>query len=328
MDFVISKPFKFKNIRSICYFNSLLQCLLTFPQLLSLIKHEVHTDLGQEFKLLLLQIIHINKCQKGSDCQIDIMIQDSSSRIQKYLVKSFNKHRKLSIRSNRLNYYSRQEDSQEAFIHLIDALLLDPGFKDLHNFFEIVEKTEVICQDCNYCPIENIQTNYHLCIYDFNNWKNVTEKLEDYKCDKCSGKNCISERTIIQAGSILPIYIVPSYIKSVVGGSTRNSTCLYPQYIQLLDNTYKLVAQIQHMGNRNGGHYIACCIRGNNCYAIDDTRIKRLPSTEQEPFVPNRDNSCFIFYQQITNNQIIKNNNMYSNLNPKLPKYVNDRYMV
>lgn len=279
----ISKPFGLKNNGSACYFNSLLQCLLTYPRWLDLANQEPNTKLGKEFKLILMQIKHIIKCKKIIGCAIESMIQESVARLQIILVNNLRTNYNSSI-----SIYS-QEDSQEAFVYLINELIKDQAFKSIKDWFEIKTQTDIICKDCLYSPNPRTEININCFVNNFNDWYDTSEDLTDYKCDRCSSKNCKTRNHIINTGSIMCIYLKDRYEK--------NDTFLtYPQIINICGKTYQLVSQLHHNGDLKSGHYYTCCYRGDNCYIIDDTSFKLLPHYESTMKIPLCNNVCFLFY--------------------------------
>ena len=267
-----NRPFGIENNSSNCYFNSLLQCLYTFPELMTFTRSNTMKGLSREFQLSLIQIKHYNTCDEEK-CNVEFILKDCSNNILNYL------------RQNNTLFGRGQEDCQEAFIYLMNDLINDPNFENLKNLFTIRSSSTISCTNCNHHIIHE-DTQYNLFMTNFHNLSDGSvEILEDYKCDKCSEKTCTKIDRIEKTSKILPVYLKNIY-SNIVSSS-------YPRFITINEKYYELVSQIIHFGNLKCGHYVSQCKRGNKAYNFNDRVYKEIDQLSIDK------HSCFLFYRQI-----------------------------
>ena len=151
-------PLGFHNTGSICYFNSLIQCLLSSKNFLKFILYDKQDPLFTEF---LINIVN------------DLWDMTFTTKIlQKY------------------NIVEGNQSSSEYFIFMIDLMKLE-------NIFECQHKIISTCQNCGYKK-ENKDISYNTLINDdITEFFRYDEKIDNVNCDNCKVKSTIQRNKII-----------------------------------------------------------------------------------------------------------------------------------
>nr|QQV29338.1 putative ubiquitinyl hydrolase [Kaumoebavirus] len=263
MTSICPQPKGFLNVGSICYWNSLIQCLLsskhfikaasTVPAIKNLLAQHKQTDLV--------------------NAQIDLL---------------------RGVMKVRPNFGHGQEDIHEGLAFLLETLP-----KEVQNLFLLRIEDHVVCRNCrkavskvndiNFC-YEFYKTDGITTPEDFGSalLKNI-EKLDGYTCEKCKMRKCSIIHCMVRAPEILVI-IFNKY-------ATKRAQ-YFPETIELPVKpnplTYKLVGQAEHSGGQGGGHYWARCLRDDKVYNCNDGSV----SNSQFSNTPE---TYAIFYELIKN---------------------------
>jgi len=263
-----TNPFGLANTGSICYFNSLLQSLLSCPALSSNILETAETKTAQAYK----QFVQIAlSAGKNSD------VAGYSIIVLKTLLGD------ISLR-RRYKFGNGQECASEAFIYFSEAI--GEKFQDI---FTYAYACDVFCPRCDKVVSTSRDSSTQLDLFfltdDFikeastpasksgtptdGGDKFITQimyhkqKLDDYICPGCHGKD---EKTRIYKLVRLPDVLV--CIFDIYG--FKHPRPVIPKHfptdfsVPAKDGgklSYKLVAQIEHFGSMFGGHYVARGLR-------------------------------------------------------------------
>jgi ubiquitin C-terminal hydrolase len=277
-NFLIS-PFGMYNSSTMCYFNSMIQSILSCPSVVEYIL-KVKDLNGSN---LILQILGRMITDKNK------MNNNLSANIE-YNLSLFNEFlRQLKQKSPSLNFGFNQEDSGEMFIILLD--LLNDNY--INNIFQHTYKCNIFCLDCRKSKDIIEDTGFYFTV-DFNELKNnsLSSKFDpqnlnelnkfirnnfsifsQMKCESCSSFNIIKTNRLV---------IAPTVIMIVFNKYKEKINYSYPSdmsFINKLESSridkhqYRIVSSIHHNGNMNFGHYYSKCLRKPGVYNLNDTSI-------------------------------------------------------
>lgn len=254
----------FINHNSICYLNSILQCLLSCSKFVKLI-----VKLREEYK---------NNNNKLAETFLKLILKNA---------KKDNEVTYLSVEINKIMGMYGQQCAAEMLLKIIEDLKLEQLFE------QKIEKT-FYCMNCNNIVSTKKDVSY---IYNFSTEDvsdNFTKKINmnlnyinDYKCSKCCKKSKLIILNSLENTSDLFIISFNKYI--------QKDLIDFPEQIILTDNKkkYELVGIINHSGNLHGGHYWSQIKRNNTFYNIDDTSVNHIDKFEKLK------NNFILFYEKI-----------------------------
>lgn len=165
----------------------------------------------------------------------------------------------LVILSKKMNICN-QNDSQEAFIHILDLI------PNLEKHYQTKIKNSFKCLECN-----NIRKTYDtfttFYMYESSIEESVKQMIKndrfELECEYCKkNTDTIKNCHIKKLGDILVFYNV------------LKQTINYTEFISYGDIKYKLTGIIKHYGSQTSGHYIY--IDYLNKYIYDDTTVSKL----------------------------------------------------
>ena len=166
-------------------------------------------------------------------------------------------------------YGRGQEDSGECLHLFLDAI----DDEELYQYFMHRYLVKTWCLDCVAVLSEKKDESCVINVYKLSGFmassdsetldklnlhiKQNMSVLEDYKCNKCEGKRCCRIYQLVKSPTVLTIMFNKFIKKSVIPFS---QTLEFPSATGGELN-YKLVSQIEHIGNARGGHYISISLR-------------------------------------------------------------------
>lgn len=254
----------FINHNSICYLNSILQCLLSCPKFVKLIVKlrdkykENNNKLAEAFLKLILK-----NAKKDSETPY------------------------MSIEINKIMKMNGQQCAAEMLLKIIEDLKLESLFE------QKIEKT-FYCMNCNNIVSVKKDISY---IYNFSETdisNNFVKKInmncthiDDYKCDKCRKKSKLIILNSLE--NVEDIFII-SFNKYI-----KKDLIDFPETISLTNKKikYQLVGIIDHVGNLSGGHYWAQIKRNDKYYHADDSTIRPINNFEKLK------NNFILFYERV-----------------------------
>ena len=261
----MSKPSGFNNTGVICWFNSLLQSLISCHKFVEYFKGQ---KIKEENSCIHNELINlIIKIEENED------IKNMSSILLNALVKDLqNKNKKIDLGFG-------QQASDEGFIFLLDII----NKKKLEKIFEHVYEEVIICKETDkvvsrkrsYNNIFNVFDEENLIKNGLNEYilQNEESDLKDY------GKENTYRRLYILR-RISPIIIIALNRFNTDGKNfkPRNAKIKLPDYLEFphINGTimkYKKISEIDHTGSLSGGHYVSRCLRNDNVYLFNDINV-------------------------------------------------------
>lgn len=328
--------FGLKNDNSVCYLNSLLQCLFSATELNKYILNENVENkkhVSVYFSLISTIINHSS-------------FKDDPERLMKVDPKGF---KRIFVQSSTLFTLGMQEDADEFLVTALDALHEDLKIKlnpekDLNNInpekdqnlyqyiqsyknnysfvsrlFHTQVRTEYKC-NCAHTNTryENLFQIYlnpigdNCTLYDCLEKFRTPEILEDYKCDSCGDKNTTAK---ISTPSVLPLYVTLVLKRFGNQHSTSVESPLTDLDLSPFMNKediesfkrldakkykafkYELYGAVFHVGSTRGGHYYAICRRKSKWYLFNDEQVKLIENISENHF----NKAYMLFYKRLPN---------------------------
>lgn len=272
------------NDASVCYLNSLLQCLMA----------------NEKF----------NKKIKNGTKEIDSYINLLNKLVEHH--KEINRPFKVNPTGFKKNIFTlsnlnhgQQEDADETLVHFLDHI------GDNNKYFKNTIRTYTKCMKCGYfnnkdeemyqlyldVPIYSRDINLHNCLNDYIK----PDDLQDYKCDKCDEKNTTKKALLpINFGDNI-VFVIKQYQRSyrrtplVVQKTIEMGQYLFNKdnKLQKVVKEYELTGGIIHLGSMNSGHYRAVCKKNGDWYLFDDEHIEKLENLGELK------NAYMLFYESL-----------------------------
>ncbi len=287
--------FGFKNFGNICYFNSLLQCIVNCKFIMDYLINEnkPSNDLQLYFKNQFIKFIKLYNNEEDEKFKSEISV--FSFEVLKFLCKKYNRN------------INEQQSTCEFFLYLIEEL-------GIEHFFKIKHKIDIHCKNCR-----NISTSFdesfHFEMFeqniekiDINDFVYSTNIIDDYKCEKCKTvSKAIYEKIAVNISKYFVIILNKYFnkqniycpndftllIKDTV--SKNNSENIILKTSDKPDKcVWKNISQIEHYGNTNSGHYIALCKRLDSVIKIDDQKV----ILDENDELYSTKNTYMLFYEK------------------------------
>ena len=300
-------PFGFKNIGYTCYFNSLMQALLSCHSFLDSMSHIKKTnkiiDLFKDLINTSTQDINSINDPTITNSNID-KLNNFSTVIWRELIVSMSKKNK----SNIISFLQDMQCIGEGFHQILDSL---SEYQHIQNLFLHRYKTLIKCfvcdewvtkKECMYSLFEVDPQFKTQQLEKFKKFHEDTDNLKDYllkqtshtdsnfECSKCKIKE---ERFRIDILVMSPKILVVMSKKFDVEQKINVHTDFPEKMVFRGFNEnmeYEAVAQIEHSGDREYGHYWAICKRGDKWFNFNDMSVT--PSK----FQPNNNTFIVIYH--------------------------------
>lgn len=248
-----------RNTGVICYFNSLLQGLLSCSSLNKyIVEHKSKNKVMTSYREILDKSFNNKK------------YMDMSPK----LWKSF-----IQVCQNK-KFGKGQEDASEGLTLLLDSM----DNPEIDRLFEHRYQVITNCLDCGNVCSKQIDESFMIEIYeneiknrDLNQYISSHDvEIDGYKCKYC---NSINTRQIKKL-SMLPEIIIILFKKY-----DKKWNYDFPKklYFNSIDGkmTFGLVSQTEHSGGRNGGHYWSHSLRKDGVYNLNDTSCCKVNSFQK-----------------------------------------------
>lgn len=279
-DNYIMPPFGLNNTGAICWFNSILQLLMSLSA----------------FNQRMLECYDNNEFDKNSFASVYCKFINKylpigknanvrESLISSVLLREFSKE--LISRKKKGTITTGQEGAANGLSDVFEIINSKNIYDLINNKYERI----IVCKNCaketsissETSPLINIYGNIRFNTYDeFRNFiKYHATEVDEYKCEACgfTMKKVYRLEQLRMLREIILITFKTQYL-------FRDSSSIrwYPSEISFLSKDctmlrYKLCAQIEHSGSYNhmshtsSGHYWANVLRGGKWYSANDMSI-------------------------------------------------------
>ena len=287
-------PNGFKNLGATCYFNAVLQAMLSCTSFIDTI-----LKLKTEDPIIkaLSEFIYFNKDNKNID-----VLHKYSPHIWQQMIKKLCKNKNISPQS----FMRGQQCAGEGFHYLLESM---EEFTDIQNLFLHRYKSLIHCFDCNKW-VSEVECMYSLFEVEPNlkseqleqfqefhkEAQNMHEFLskqdsyvEDFICSKCKSRNPKYRVNMLVMVPEILVVMAKKYDKTAKLDIHTN----FPEILTFKGNNgilkYNAVAQVEHVGEKQGGHYWAICKRNNGWFNINDMTVT------SSKFQPTK-NTYIVFY--------------------------------
>jgi len=282
------EPQGFHNLGFTCYYNALLQSLLSCT---SFVEEVLIYDYGDDQLLNLLKqlIIRLRELEKNPD-----LSQKDKSKFQmesnklgpvswKIMIKKI-----ASISPDFAQFAVGQQCAAEGFSLFLQSV---EKYQNIQNIFLHRRKNRLYCRECNnyFSEVNEMDNIFKVDVNEskemivektMNNYLLNQTELLDKNC-LCSNCNIKSEKVKESRLVMIPevLFIMSKKFKFENGRGKKIDT--YTDFPSKLTFTskkgttliYEPVAQIEHNGSLNSRHYYAICKRKNKWYCINDMNI-------------------------------------------------------
>jgi ubiquitin C-terminal hydrolase len=277
------QPVGFSNIGFTCYYNSLLQSLLSCTSFV-----EKLSDFSEKkdnlAKLLSYMVGNFRKLEAGQDAAATEEIERLGPITWRAMIQ------KLAVKSPEFAQFAvGQQCAAEGFSLLLQAL---EAYGDIQMLFTHRRRNKIFCPDCKTYFSQVDETNNLFEVEPFTESKEVLTDLNhfllsqqnkvdaDCICSKCGIKSeKLRTSTLVMIPEILFVMSKKyKYNKDQHQGEKIDVYTEFPATLKFAakdksEFCYGAVAQIEHHGGLNGGHYYAICKRRNGWFCLNDLAV-------------------------------------------------------
>lgn len=265
-------PIGFRNTGAICYFNALIQCILSSKRFIKFVL-ELENEISPKDEFQRLTAIFTEFFRHIVNDQWNVTFTT-----------------KLLME---LNSFSPNQSSSEYFIMLLDKFKLE-------NLFQCKYNIQMTCQQCEYSKTITDDITYNVLInQSFDEFFQTKTNLENVLCDGCKQKTLyVEKRQLNGLSDMVAVSFNKYFHKHLIS---------YPLSFRIGNNMYKMVGVVDHFGVLNAGHYVARAKRfeenennenneNNEYYLFDDERVVKI---DDEVFSKIMEETYMIFYEKI-----------------------------
>ena len=286
------------NTGAICYLNSFLQSLMSCTSVTEFFLENEEKFITEENKVA-VEYIKMIKSVNDSKTYSDVI--DPSGVFREIIISTKKKYPYKKFGRG-------QEDSGDGLHIFLD----DIDSKELYKYFMYKYVVKIWCLTCmkhisektdESCVLEiplhfsGLVVNDNIKVDPLNSHiRQYISVLEDYICTNCKLKKCCRIYQLASAPEIITVMFNKFFKKPNI---PFPPTLSFPASNDTTLN-YKMVAKIEHSGDRGGGHYWAHCYRDGEPEPGSEEPKKRMyelndRTVSQGTNTPTRE-SYFVFY--------------------------------
>lgn len=273
----------FRNLGNSCYFNSLLQCLISCPSIFKVLEENKTNDhiANNPIAVNMLNLFHASK---------------SGANIQSMCIPIWKSIIGVSQRRNDGHKFTAgsQQDAHEGLMMFLDIMDTIPEVKRL---FQHRHRIKILCDKCQKWVVDKTETNMtfevqpdlkteqHEKFKHIDEHYNTTMELNDFlrkqhgyvdEDYRCPNPECKQPGTKFKTTQIT---MLPEILPVLIKKYTRKVTTPFPLQLEFTAKcgtkkfVYKLVAQSEHSGTMSGGHYWAVGLRSDGWKNLNDIMV-------------------------------------------------------
>lgn len=249
---------------TMCYHNSLMQCLLSLPS----IRKTLETTKDNMLASIFRELWSAYEKKQPTD--------EINCRMWNAIIETSKK------RNDIVKFNRDQQDVNEGLMLFLSVF--EKSIPELYNLFTHSYKQCIGCACCNHRKtikqedntVINVNMTSHIEYKDKKGLEGYishhTEILKEYTCESCgSKKDKISLSSITRLGDIIVVMFTEKY--------KEKKLIDFPQELRFPSDgghlIYKLVAQCEHMGSQTGGHYNVKAVRKDGVFLINDSVVSK-----------------------------------------------------
>ena len=285
-------PNGFRNIGATCYFNSVLQALLSCTSFIEEIMSP--REKYEDNKTIQLFRKYIELSRKVHDERLETKdgaadLVNFSPELWKNMVLTLCRKKKIPISQ----FMQGQQCAGEGYHYLLETM---EELHDIQNLFLHRYKSLIRCFDCDkwVSDVDNMYSLFEVepdlqleQLAKFEKYtvdtKDMQEFLakqssyvdENYKCPECKRKGEKYKLTML----VMVPEIMFVMAKKYTLDRKLNVNTAFPKKLSFNEGEkkimYEAVAQIEHAGGRHGGHYWAICRRKDGWYTLNDGIVQK-----------------------------------------------------
>ncbi len=277
------QPVGFSNLGFTCYYNSLLQSLLSCTSFVKKLGNLAENK-DNLAKLLGYMVGNFRKLEAGPDDVATEEIERLGSITWRAMIQ------KLAVKSPEVARFAMgQQCAAEGFSLLLQAL---EEYSDIQMLFTHRRRNKIFCPDCKTYFSQVDELNNLFEVEPFTESKEALTDLNyfllsqrskvdsDCICTKCGVKSeKLRASTLVMIPEILFVMSKKyKYDKDQHRGEKIDVYTEFPATLKFVAKNksefhYGAVAQIEHHGGLNGGHYYAICKRRNGWFCLNDSAV-------------------------------------------------------
>jgi ubiquitin C-terminal hydrolase len=285
-------PAGFNNLGFTCYYNSLLQSLLSCT---SFVQELLEDTYDQDIVLRLLNYL----VRRLADLENPEITADQKDEI----IQEINRLgpitwramiQKLAKKSPEFAHFAMgQQCAAEGFSLLLQSI---EEYDNIQNLFMHRRRNKLFCDDCKsyFSQVDEmnnlfeVEPTFESEEISADSKRNLNEFLLNQKnkvdenciCSKCQVRSeKVKTSTLVMIPEILFVMSKKyKYNRNTNQGEKLDIYTDFPEHLVFKSKAnneirYSAVAQIEHYGNLNGGHYLAICKRKNGWFCLNDNSI-------------------------------------------------------
>jgi ubiquitin C-terminal hydrolase len=282
---LVPSPFGLNNTGVICYLNAFLQLLTSCSTLTRAIFANEDYLRSTLTGTALLKYFSMFATAAGARAAPDANMAFGSADVLAAL------RADLAARRPKARFGGGQESADEVLVHLLE--MIEPPGSTVENpimqLFCHRYQCDTVCGSCK--GVVSVKTDYSIDFKMFQLLRNKTatnttefsaalgshaQKVEDYLCEKCGEKG--------KAYRIYTLTMIPEIIICVFGIYYQKKLNFFPEHVEFpLKGSkgtrvmqFRAVAQVEHSGSRDSGHYWARALRGDGVvHHFNDMGVKQ-----------------------------------------------------